>query len=199
MVEHSRQLNDRGGCRSIPLRRIGRAIEEDPHLRYLLSLRLDDGRSEGSDPRILGVHDIFSHVDGALVMKDHELREEPVELRSLRIRQLLHLLVGEHAGHAVSPVLSHGVHAGHHRHAPLLEPCGHLVDLRLLSALDLRRELLDLRAGCPCLRQRRHLHGLLVVGDHHLREHRVGSGCARRARRACHAHVVHVVRAAAAR
>ena len=165
---------------------------------YLLRLGLDDGCGQRRHAWILGVHDVLRHVDGAFVVQDHELREEPVEFRPLSVSQLLHLLIGEHAGHAMAAVLAHGIHARHHRHAPLLEPRGHLVDLGLLGCLDLGGKRLDLRAGGPGLSQRRHFHRLLMVRNHHLREHRVGCRSTRGARWRHHARVVHIVRATAA-
>ena len=198
VIERSRQCNDRGGCRSIPLRRVGRAVEEGPHLGDLLRLRADDLGGKSRYPRVLGVDDVLRHVDGAFVVQDHELREEPIELRSARVSQLLQLIIGQHAGHAVHTVLAHRLVHRHDRNAPLLQPGGHLVNLRLLGPLDLSGQLLDLRARGPSFRKRRHFDRLLMVRNHHLREHRVGRRSTRGARWRHHARVVHIVRATAA-
>ena len=70
-------------------------------------------------------------------------------------------------------VVTHGLIAGHHRHAPLLEPRGHLVDFGLLCPLDLGGKVHDLRAGRTGLGQSRHHDRLLMMRDHHLGEHRI--------------------------
>src|SRR5689334_16818262 len=59
------------------------------------------------------------------------------------------------------------------RLAPGNQPALHRCDLRLLLGTDLGGELFDVRVGRFRLGEGGHLHGLLVVRDHYLGEHRV--------------------------
>ena len=82
--------------------------------------------------------------------------------------------VGSHSRSHVAHVVAFGAVFGPHGLIPCLEPTGHGLDLGSLGVLDLRREVRDLGADAVLGEHHvAHLHGLLVVRNHHLREHDV--------------------------
>ena len=80
--------------------------------------------------------------DRAAMVLDHEAEEEPIEFRASRLVELLHLLLGEHAGHqhVVLHPVHHHLHAGRirlwHRLVPVAQPRLHRQDLVLLGVDD---------------------------------------------------------------
>ena len=102
-------------------------------------------------------------------MFDHAREEEPIEISTLRPREVRHLLGREHAGHqgrAGHPMCARG----RDLLAADFQPALHHLDLVLLRHVDPQGELLHVLAAGPRRDQGDHLHGLRVVADHPLHE-----------------------------
>ena len=115
------------------------------------------------------------HHQRAIVVQDHALEPESVERGALRVGKGGHVGGGHHPHRVVIHVAV--VHlAVDGLGAPLLEPRVHVRDLGGLRGLDARREILHRRTRLARRIEGKisHLHGLLMVRDHLLREHHVG-------------------------
>ena len=70
------------------------------------------------------------------MVRDHQLQEQPVEVRALERRQLSHLLRARHARHLVVRVHSMMRRRVRHVLAALTQPPLHELDLILLRRVD---------------------------------------------------------------
>ena len=122
-------------------------------------------------------------------MRDHELKEHPVEIGAAGRGKSGHLLGRRHARHARHHLMAHpaGVMLGRlmMRHARMVggvgrmfaalrEPILHELDLIVLARQDAACGLGDLRIVGPAFDEIRHLHGLVMVMDHALHELDIG-------------------------
>lgn len=151
-------------------------IQQATHIVDLGLLGFDDVLRELLDVGVgpIGQH-FLGHGDGALMVFDHQLEKHSVELLSGGLDELGHLLVGHHA--AGRPVIHDAVFGSSRVGnviAPLLQPAGHELDLRLLSRPDPSCELNDVRVGAAFLGQPGHVQCLGVVRDHSVCERYVG-------------------------
>ena len=139
----------------------------------------DDVRREPEEHRVLRraglAQQVLDHGDGAAVVLDHQLEEEPVERRALRLGEARHLVGRQHAGHRLEALGVVRVDGGDVL-AALAQPVLHHLDLVFLRELDAPRRRPHGVAGGARVEQRGHLEGLGVVRDHALHEPHVGLG-----------------------
>ena len=131
--------------------------------------------------RVLGrarlVEQVLDHGDGAAVVRDHQLEEQPVERHLGGGFEPVHLLVGQHARHRRPARLVMGVDVGD-RLVALPQPVPHHRDLVLLRDVDPLGQLSHHVAFGTGLEQRGHLERLGVMRDHPLHELDVAVGVA---------------------
>lgn len=163
--------------------------EQIAHRGDLGLLTRDDRAGEGSHLGIArGREHLLGHGHRTLVVLDHHRDPHPVEVGAFGLGERRHVLRAHHAAVTAMPVVPAVRRAviparRRGRGAPGGEPAAHGRDLGILCRLDLRRERAHLRRGALLLQRHvGHLDGLLVVGDHPLREGHVTG--ARRIRRA---------------
>ena len=153
---------------------VGRELGE--HRVHPIDLRGLVGRDVGREREELRVlrrpallEQILHHRDGAPVVLDHPLEEEPVERAPGRRRELRHLAGGQHAGHRLPAVgvvrvdLRDRLPAGP-------QPRLHHLDLVVLRELDALRQAPHGLAGSPLGDERGHLERLRVMRNHPLHE-----------------------------
>jgi hypothetical protein len=124
------------------------------------------------------------------VVAEHQLEEEHVQLLAGQLAELVQLVRGRHARHAldlagrpaaltvavgVGAALAHPLHVaraggGEARLDPHREPAGHLARLGQLRRLDVERDALQGAVGRAVALDAGHGHGLEVVDTHVLRE-----------------------------
>lgn len=124
--------------------------------------------------------EITDHNEGAVVVLDHQLEEEPVEGAAGGAGERVELLLGKHAGHQLA-VTHGGVHVGVRRRHLLVagaEPALHLRDLVLLGDGDAFGEEEHLGAAGAVGHELGHDERLCVVSDHVLHEADIGEGVA---------------------
>src|SRR5699024_7038960 len=131
---------------------------------------------------ILAVSNLVTgHVDRTFVVGGHLLQVEAGSLGALGFLKGCHVLLAHHPAHATHLAVFHSTHLVDGPHAPRvgdrllapgLEHSVHPVNLRSLGVNNPLGKLHDL-GGDTLLGQEHltHLHGLLVMGDHHLGKH----------------------------
>ena len=108
----------------------------------------------------------LDHGHRAFVVRDHQLKEQPVEIGSRGGGEVGHLLRCRHAGHALVGVHGGVVRRVRRRLAAVLKPGFHELDLVPLGELDAPGRVGQFRPVGAIGHQFRHLHGLLMVGNH---------------------------------
>ncbi len=168
MVRRFSRVLEAGGKRHAGVG--GKRAQEFAHaldLGLLLRLHVADELEEhglvgAAGPLDQGVH----HLERAVVMRDHEGQEQPVEVGAAERRELRHLFGRGHAGHRALHV-----HPAMHRRvghglAAFAQPGLHEADLVGLRSVDPARHRHQFRQVGAVLHQFGHLHGLVMVMDH---------------------------------
>jgi hypothetical protein len=122
----------------------------------------------------IGGEQVRHHDQCAVVVLDHPLEEEPIELGAACIAQPLHFRGAQHAGHAGMRVRTMPCMRAmtvvrvlvRQRLATVRQPAPHQPHLVLLRCLDALRQQADVAAGRALRDHCRHLHRLRVVDDH---------------------------------
>ncbi len=109
---------------------------------------------------------VLHHPHGTLVMRDHQRKEQPVEVGSLRCRKLRHLFWRRHARHRVVRV--HRIVRGRIRYrlTALAQPVLHEFDFVSLRRVDAAGNIEQLRSVGAIGHQLGHLQRLVVMRNH---------------------------------